>query len=387
MTDLHVHNGPRTVRKIPGAAFLLLMLLVLTSATATATTVSVGNAAITEGESATISISIENAATEISCATIVLSYDSTIAHVTGVSNGDFDALVYNADNAQGQTTIVVYQTGADGLTDTIKIGVVTLEGIKAGTTSLTLQIVTLKDNGGTPLSADVASGTLTVRSAGGSSGGGGSSSGGGITTPSPTPTPSTTPTTSPSPTATPTSIPATETPIPSEPAVSSFITVHLDAVRAGKGDEVTVPIVISGVGGEGLSSARITLTYDPDVVNVLSAESSDFDEFVSNIEKGQVRMIGFQTGLEGLTGEVQFVELHLKAVGRDSTTSALNLLVERTDYKVEAGSFTVGLAGEPEPVPEEPSNSLMFVIGVVGMLLAVIVGVYLVILLKKRRSS
>ena len=397
MVNLKRYNGLRMVRKIPVAGFMLLiLLLVLTTTTATATTVSVGSADITEGRSTIIPLQIENAATETSCATIVLSYDSAIARVTGVSNGDFDKLVYNADDAQGQTTLVVYQTGASGLPGTIKIGDVTLAGINAGTTSLVPKIVTLKDNEGNPISADVASGTFTVRSAGGSGGNGGGSSGGGSTpTPSPTPTPSTTPLTSPSSTATPSSVPATASPSPSGPAESGFITVHIDDVRAGKGDEVTVPIMISGVSGEGLSSARITLTYDPDVVNVLSAESSDFDEFVENIEKGQVRMIGFQTGLEGLTGDVTFAQLHLKAVGKDGRTSALGLevqelvdnlgtlLTEQNDYAVAAGSLTVGGAGEPEP--SEPLSPLIFVIGIVGLLAVIIISSWFLLLQKRRR--
>lgn len=398
MVNLKRYNGLRMVRKIPVAGFMLLiLLLVLTTTTATATTVSVGSADIKEGGSATVSVSIENAATEISCATILLSYDSAIARVTGVSNGDFDKLVYNADDAQGQTTLVFYQTGASGLPGTIKIGDVTLAGINAGTTSLVPQIVTLKDNEGNPISADVASGTFTVRSSGGSDGssGGGSSGGGSTPTPSPTPTPSTTPLTSPSSTATPSSVPATASPSPSGPAESGFITVHIDDVRAEKGEEVTVPIMISGVSGEGLSSARITLTYDPDVVNVLSAESSDFDEFVENIEKGQVRMIGFQTGLEGLTGDVTFAQLHLKAVGKDGRTSALGLevqelvdnlgtlLTEQNDYAVAAGSLTVGGAGEPEP--SEPLSPLIFVIGIVGLLAVIIISSWFLLLQKRRR--
>jgi hypothetical protein len=399
MVNLKLYIGLRMMRMIPVAVFaLLLLLLSLTSATATATTVSVVSAAITEGGSTIIPLQIENAATEISCATILLSYDSTIARVTEVSNGDFDKLVYNADDAQGQTTLVVYQTGASGLSGTIKIGDLTLAGINAGTTSLVPQITTLKDNGGISISADVAIGTFTVRSAGGSGGSsGGSSGGGGTSTPSPTPTPSTMPSTSPSLTSTPSSVSATAIPSPSGSAESGFITVHIAAVRAGKGDEVTVPIMISDVSGEGLSSARITLTYDPKVVNVLNAENSDFDEFVSNIENGMVRMIGFQTGLEGLTGDVTFAQLHLKAVGREGTTSALGLevqelvdnrgplLVEHNDYEVQAGSFAVGSAGEPEMVSES-LNSLVFVIGIVGMLLAVIIGFYLFVLLKRRSS-
>ncbi|MBN1455709.1 MAG: hypothetical protein JW945_05630 [Methanomicrobia archaeon] len=393
---MHIHEGLRTLHNSSVAVFMLLMLLMLLLilTTATATTVSVGNADITEGGRTTVSVSIENAATDVSCATIVLSYDSAIARVTGFSNGDFDKQVYTVEDARGRTTIVVYQTDANGLTGTIKIGDVTLEGITAGTTSLTPQIVTLKDNGGYSLSADTLSGTLTVRSAGGSGGssGGGSSSGGSTPTPSPTPTPSS----SPSPTSTTTSAPPTATPLPSEPVDSGSITVHVDDVRAEEGEEVIVPIQISGVSHPGLSSARITLTYDPDVVTVLSAESSDFAEFMANIENGTVRMNGFQTGVEGLTGEVTFAQLQLKAIGNpgEQTTLGLdvselvdntgNLLAELNDYAVAAGRFTIVSADEPEP--SEPSNARIPAIGAFGTLLAVITGFYLLVLLKRRCS-
>lgn len=230
-------------------------------------------------------------------------------------------------------------------------------------------------------------------------------------TPTPTPTPTSngnegnipdttaTPTPPPSPSATVTPAPSTSpSPLPSPSPAPGIITVHIDALTVASGEVVTATIRIEGIGGAGLSSARITLTYDPDVVTVLSAESSDFDKFTANIENGMVRMIGFQTGLDGVTGDVTFAQLHLKAVGKDGTTSALGLevnelvdnvgtlLVERNDYEVEAGSFTVGSAGEPEPV-FEPSNSLIFVIvGIVGLLLAVIIGFYLFVLLKRRSS-
>jgi hypothetical protein len=148
-------------------ALVILLMLSLSSVSAASTSVSIGSASVNNvGESVTLPLMLENAADEISCATILLSYDNAIAHVTSASTGGFDAFVYNADNAQGRTTIVVYQTGESSLTETIKIADVTINAVGAGSSSLNLQIETLKNNVGDSVSADSVSGSFTVTASG-----------------------------------------------------------------------------------------------------------------------------------------------------------------------------------------------------------------------------
>jgi len=353
---------------------LLMLILCISSATASSTAVSIGSADTIVGESVTLPLMIGNADDEVSCATIVLSYDSAIAKVTFVddSNSGFDSLVYNPDNVQGKTTIVVYQTGAEGLTGNIKIADVTIKAIGVGSSPLDLEIKTLKNNVGNTASADVISGSFTVKSSDGSGGNGwaGGNGGSGRSTPTPTPTPTPSPSPSPSPSPTP-SANETISPGPS-PSPSSQ--------SEERGELVNITIMIKGVGGEGLSSALINLTYDPKVVKVISVGNSDFDMFMPNIGKGIVRMVGFQTGAEGLKDGVLFAELQVKAVGKVNESSELTLeikeltdnvgkeLNEHEDFEVENGFFSI--TGDERKT--EALSSAIWIWGAVGVVLLVV---------------
>ncbi|HUV01888.1 MAG TPA: cohesin domain-containing protein [Desulfobacteria bacterium] len=383
-------KGSGDVFRFATVASVVIVMLILSASSAvvaaSSTSVSIGSATVNVGESVTLPLMLENAAEEISCATINLSYDNAVAQVTSASTSGFDAFVYNADNALGKTTIVVYQTGESGLTGTIKIADVTITGVGSGSSSLNLQIETLKNNAGDPVSADVVSGSFTVKSSGGGTGGNGGS-GGSVTTPTPTPSPSQTP--SPNVTGTPSPSPS---PSPSQPEEPGIVTVRVGDVIVGKDEETTVTITINNVGGEGLSSARMNLTFDPKIAKVLSAENREFYEFMSNIEKGQVNMIGYQTGAEGLKGDVVFAEIQVKAVGKTNDRTELRLevteltdnvgnsLTEHEDFEVVSGYFLIqnAAASGPEPAGSEPSKPLIPTFGVVETL-AVIIGAFFVI--------
>jgi hypothetical protein len=213
-------------------------------------------------------------------------------------------------------------------------------------------------------------------------GGGGGGSSGGIVSPSPSPSPSLSPAPSPSAPVTPAA------PTPTTPA-PGIITVRINDLTVASGEVTTATIRIENIGGEGLSSARITLTYNPKIVKVLSAnaETSEFDEFVANIESGTVRMIGYQTGAEGLTGDVTFAQLQLKATGKPGEQTALRLevtelidnegqvLVEHKDFEVVAGSLTITGEGGRKWIP---SCSLA---GTVAM----VIGAYLLVCKRRDR--
>jgi hypothetical protein len=224
-------------------------------------------------------------------------------------------------------------------------------------------------------------------------------------TPSPTPTgnsggtPDTTATPTPSPSATVTPAPSlspstTVTPAPSPspsllPSPSSapgILTVRIDNLTVASGETVTATVRIVGIGGEGLSSAQINLTYDPEVVNVLSAAGSDFDEFMATIESGMVHMNGSQTGADGLKGDITFAQLQVKAVGKtgdrcelgvevtDLVDNAGQVLTEHEDFEVVAGSLSITGVGQGS-IPS---------IGLAGTA-AMMLGAYL--LLRKRRTN
>lgn len=373
-----------TLRIISVARIVIVVLILGTSSAvvaASSTSVSIGGATVNVGESVTLPLMLENATEEISCATVVLSYNNAVAQVTSASNGGFDALVYNADNAQGKTTVVVYQTGERDLTGTIKIADVTVKGAGSGSSPLNLEIATLKNNAGVPISAEVVNGSFTVKSYDRSSSGNGDS----VTTPTPTPSPSPSPTPAPNVTGTPSPTPS---PSPSQSEEPGIVTVRVDDIRVREDVETTVTITINNVEGEGLSSARMTLTFDPKIVKVLSAESSEFDEFMSNIERGQVIMVGYQTGVEGLKGDVVFAEIPVKAVGKTNDRSELRLevteltdnvgqgLKENEDFSIVNGYFAI--LSEEEGAESEPSKPLIPTVGLIETL-AVIIGAFYLI--------
>ena len=368
---------------------LLMLILCISSATASSTAVSIGSADTQVGKSVTLPLMIENADDEISCATIVLLYDSAIAQVTSVGNSEFNSLVYNSDNAQGRTTIVAYQTSAEGLTGDIKIADVTIKAIRVGSSPLDLEIKTLKNNVGDAVSADdPISGSFTVKSSGGSGGNGGS----GWSTPTPTPSPSPSP--SPTPSANETISPSPSPSPSSQPEEPGIAIVQVGDATVGRGEFVNITIMIKGVGGEGLSSALINLTYDPKVVKVISVGNSDYDMFMPNIGKGIVRMAGFQTSAEGLKGDVKFAEIKVKAVGKTNESSVLKLevkeltdnvgkeLKEHEDFEVENGYISIKKGKKAEP--EEPLKTTILILSVL-VIIAVIMGSYFAMRLRRRK--
>jgi hypothetical protein len=91
--------------------------------------VSIQSAELTVGGSHTVPIMLADVTEAISCATISISSDPAILKLSSVQNSSFDKLIYYTDTAQGKTTIVLYQTGAAGLTGTFTLAELTFEAL------------------------------------------------------------------------------------------------------------------------------------------------------------------------------------------------------------------------------------------------------------------
>lgn len=356
---------------------IVLAFVSLSAATAAGAVISIPSAELKVGESRTLPVVLTDAAEEISCATLIVSYDPAILKITSVQNSSFDQLVHHTASAQGKTTLVLYQTGAVGLTGTLTLAELTLEALKIGTSAVTLQVETLKNNAGLSVAATVQDSSMTVKADGGPGGtptpspsltptpsplpspGGGGGGGGSGSTLTPAPSPSSSLSLAPSPSASVTPVPTTTLPAP------GIITVRIDDLTVASGEVVTATIRIEGIGGDGLRSALIALTYDPKIVKVLAvtAERSDFEEFDATIESGTVQMIGYQTGAEMLTGDVTFAQLQLKGVGKPGEQTALGLevialidmagqlLVEHEEFQALAGSLRITGEGGRKSIP------------------------------------
>ena len=151
------------------------------------------------------------------------------------------------------------------------------------------------------------------------------------------------------------------------------ITVSIGDVTLSHGESTTIPIMITKDTPQGVSSARINLTYDSSVVEVISAGNSDFDEFTPNIVDGKVIMIGFQV-TPALTTPIKFADVTIKAIG--SPYTPLNL--EIVELNMATGPSPIyprevsnGSVKVPVPVPEYNVSGLSVLIGLLGIILAI----------------
>ena len=323
------------------AIFLLFFLFSAVVVSASPASVKIGNATITVGEHVNIPITID-ADEEISCATIVVTYDGDIVRVASVSEGNFDQLVCN--NTLGKIKIVAFQTGEKGL----KKGIVAnlyVEAKNEGYSPLNLEIETLKDNEGTEVPATALNGFISVSSPTASptpSASPTSTSSPSDTdttpTPSPSPTPlsptptspttspATTPALSPSPALTPAFSSTTPSPSPSPPSLSPSlesreIIIQIENMTIEEGEYAEVPILITG---DGVKYANLTL-FVPPIVEVEEVYAGDYENFSYNISNGRIEMVAYTN--KYLKGTVKLAEIKMKAIGRANTAGELRLEV------------------------------------------------------------
>jgi len=327
------------------AIFLLFILFSAVVVSASPASVKIGNASITVGEHVNIPITIENADEEISCATIVVTYDGDIVRVVSVSKGNFDRLVCN--NTLGRIKIVAFQTGEEGLKEGI-VANLYVEAKNEGYSPLNLKIETLKDNEGKKVPATALNGFISVSSptaspAPSASPTSTSSPSDTTPTPSPSPTPrSPAPTSTPSPS--PTTSPATTPALPPSPALtpafssptpsptltppslspsleSREIIIQIENVTIEEGEYAEVPILITG---DGVKYANLTL-FVPPIVEVEEVYAGDYENFSYNISNGCIKMVAYTN--KHLKGTVKLAEIKMKAIGRANTAGELRLEV------------------------------------------------------------
>jgi len=131
---------------------------------------------------------------------------------------------------------------------------------------------------------------------------------------------------------------------------ASATTISIDNVFMKPGEDAVTPIMINNVSNLGV--ADINLTFDPSVVHVLSATSSDFDFFHAVIDNstGVVRMGGIDYG-DGLNGDIKLAEITLKAVGNHGEATTLGAKINELK---EAGAIETS-------IPATEDNATAFI--------------------------
>ncbi|MDY6965761.1 MAG: hypothetical protein SVM80_07310 [Halobacteriota archaeon] len=146
------------------AKFLLMLAVICLPVTAVSTTVYISNASLNSGERAIVPIMIDTEM-NIKGAHIILTYDPTVVHVTGIGNSDLNFETYkDINNTTGSTRYVIIST-EDYLTGNIKFADVELKAVgDAGmTSSLDLDVKSLDiGNGQKPVPIKIDNASLTI---------------------------------------------------------------------------------------------------------------------------------------------------------------------------------------------------------------------------------
>jgi hypothetical protein len=150
---------------------------------------------------------------------------------------------------------------------------------------------------------------------------------------------------------------------------AAAVTVTIDDYTSATGGEVTVPLMINGVKDYGVGT--INITYDPAVVHVAGVSDGDDSTVTasnSNNTAGITSIGAWNIG--GVSGDIVFANVALKAVGSSGESSPLSLTVAKlVDTSMDAipagqsgGVFVIsGSSGDaaytPTPTPTPASGS------------------------------
>ena len=127
--------------------------------------------------------------------------------------------------------------------------------------------------------------------------------------------------------------------------------VAIISIGDGVGN-VTLPIKIEN--GVDVGACDITLTFDPDVVNVTKVENGDMDVTVANLEhahEGLVRIGTYQSSNPGLSGTITFANVVLEPVNGGNCSLNLSVVTykdatpvgNQMPYIVRNGTYTGGV--------------------------------------------
>jgi len=130
---------------------------------------------------------------------------------------------------------------------------------------------------------------------------------------------------------------------------TAVTTVSIPDCTVPPGNSIVAPIIIHNV--TNVMTADVNLSFDPSVVQVLSADNSDFDMMIPTIDNtnGWIRIGALQMGSGALSGNITIANLTLQAVGSAGSVSPLdftNIYLENgTGIEIPAiadnGTFTV----------------------------------------------
>jgi hypothetical protein len=156
-------NITNTARAVLMLLITVSVFVALSASASAQVNIQITDANAQSGHTTTTQITIDNM-TNFGAATVTLSYDPKVVHITSVAAGDVGTPIANIDNTAGTATIAAYVSTATGPDSPITFASLELlaVGISGETSPLTLAITTLADADGAPVSATPINGTFVV---------------------------------------------------------------------------------------------------------------------------------------------------------------------------------------------------------------------------------
>ena len=163
MTTMKTGNITNTARAVLMLLITVSVFVALSASASAQVNIQITDANAQSGYTTTTQITIDNM-TNFGAATVTLSYDPKVVHITSVAAGDVGTPIANIDNTAGTATIAAYVSTATGPDSPITFARLELlaVGSSGETSPLTLAITTLADADGALVSATPINGTFVV---------------------------------------------------------------------------------------------------------------------------------------------------------------------------------------------------------------------------------
>ena len=143
-----------------------------------------------------------------------------------------------------------------------------------------------------------------------------------------------------------------------------------------QGTEATIPVKITN-SVQPVSSARISLLYDPTVVEITKVEGGDFDELIFNPDGGEAQIIGYQFG-GSLYTPITFADVTVRAIGNPGETTPLNIKIHEINmgtgspiYPRSVSNGSVTITAPPPAVPEFNIVGVSVLTGILSLFLVI----------------
>lgn len=154
------------------------------------------------------------------------------------------------------------------------------------------------------------------------------------------------------------------------PSIAGASSINMDNLSAAVNSTVVYPLVIQDA--KDIGAVQLKMTFDPKVIRINSASSSDFPNFISNTDTshlGYISLGAFDTSEKGRSDNIRLADIMIQVTGKERESTPIKMEFSAWDargakitgYVVNSGSLSIIKktgGGGPEPVVITPTVTL-----------------------------